>query len=140
MNKAQKNEVARRLKAIQEDRRITLIDVYNVEANAESNGEDPLVAAEVSRQAYAWNQKWKAEYERMTDEVRAVEQDQYELTGEGCYLLDEGVDAENVLVEGRTEDSVDFWFALVGAAGPAIGARADDYGIDINARLSCPIY
>jgi len=55
-----------------------------------------------------------------------------------CYLVDSGIDHENS--EHETLGSLAYWQAMYRSAASSAGARAEDYGLDINALLGRTIY
>jgi len=82
-----------------------------------------------------------AELQRRIDGERAYETLIAELTAieraRNLYLVDENVDRENVELD---ETDAEFWPTMVRAASSAAGARAEEYGLDINALIGRVIY
>jgi hypothetical protein len=76
--------------------------------------------------------------ERTADAVRR----QLGLTNDfsGTCLTDENIDAENVLVDGVTVNSPEYWPNMYYAACMAAGYRAEELGLSINQILGHDIY
>lgn len=135
INAAQKKSIEAQVRAVkQSDGKVTLDQlraaVYAVE---DADSDDPVPAA-VYAAVRAWSDECKAKYEQLMKDVEPIEK-KHDL-----YLLDDGVDRENVLVGGRTEHSADYWECMLSAAGSAIGERAHAAGLDINKLLGRSIY
>lgn len=122
-----KKQVAEFVKAAKESRgRLTWPQVY-------AACSDPIVdAAEVELRK--WSRECKAKYDKIAVDLMAIER------SDDVYLTDSAIDEDNVLVDGRSADSVDFWEAMLRAIGPAAGDRAEAAGIDLNARLGYAVY
>ena len=75
-----------------------------------------------ARQAYK-------DYQEKLSHVEA----KYSVIGQmRVYLADENIDRENVLVDGRTEESDDFWQTMLFAAKSAAVHRAEEEGIPVR--------
>lgn len=132
-----KKDVAARVKQIkQSDGKVMRSDLDKAEDDAYEDNAKLAVVQAVNKEVLAWAEAARTEYEKLKKEVQQLEDE----IGRDTYLFDENVDKENVLVGGRTEDSVDFWPSMVSAASAAVGERAREYDIDINKRLGRTIY
>lgn len=137
----QKREIAATVKAAkQSDGRVTWSTLYATEAAAWHHDGDITVATAVLDQLREWSSTWERAYSQLSTDIQRVTDTLRRPDGSSVYLFDENIDQENVCVYGRTEQSVDYWWCMVSAAGPMIGERADQEGIDINALLGRPIY
>ena len=56
------------------------------------------------------------------------------------FLIDENVDAENVLDAGHTYNSDEFWAAMIDNAAMNAGIRAEEAGQNINDLIGRVIY
>ena len=73
--------------------------------------------------------------------ARIMEERRRENNYEAFYLTDIRIDEENVLSDDTIKKgSLEYWQAMYSAAGYAAGMRADDEGIDINARMGKMIW
>jgi hypothetical protein len=134
---AQKKEIAAKVKEIKEsDGKIKRADLYKAEDEAFDDDAKYALVQAVNKEVLAWANAAREEYRKLQAEVEEIEAE----LGRNAYLFDESVDMENVLVGGRTDDSVDFWPMMVSAASSAVGERASQYGININKRLGRTIY
>ncbi len=137
---AQKKQVAALVKAAKRsDGKVTFTALQDaIDAHYGVN----LVAEAVYDELRDWSRQCAAAYARITADLDRIA---CELRAEQpgfdyVYLTDQNVDEENVLVYGRTTDSVDFWSAMTGAAGVAAGDRASSYDVDLNARLGYAVF
>jgi hypothetical protein len=77
-------------------------------------------------------EKARAKYDVLVSDLGAVE------AVHGLYLTDENIDHENS--EHEAEGSLEYWEAMHRSASSAAGARAEDYGLNINKLLGYVIY
>lgn len=132
----QRKQIATLVKAAkQSDGKVTWQQLFDAETAAMISADDAAahVAATVYAELRVWSDKAKADYHHLNLDCDRV--------APGAYLFDENVDAENVCGDGvTTELSVDYWPRMIGTAGPTVGDRAHEAGLDINALLGRCIY
>lgn len=138
-SKKQEKAIQAAVHAAKYDRTVTFQGLIRAEINA-PDFEAMQMAAEVLRRCRAWSDECAAEYSRMSADIQAIEAEYRKAGNYDINLWDSCAHLDNVLRDGRTEDSVDFNNALVFAAGSQAGGEADDNGLNLNARLGYVVY
>lgn len=147
---AQRKQAEKIVKAIKRDEAYITRSEFTARCDAFYFGDDYAtqgpVYREVERMIGEWMDFSRAAYGKLCEDAQRVSDEESKARGEYVYLFDDGIDHENV-TDGTdwtghkmTEDSIGYWNRMIGSGCNAIGERAGQYGIDINARLGRIIF
>lgn len=137
-----KNKIDAKIKAVKRGEvNVTWRDLDKAEDAAWESGDDTeiKIASTVNSELRKWSAECREQYMKLIADVEKIEREE-QRNHKGIYLVDQGVDNENVVDGGITENHVTYWGSMLNAGGSAMGQRASDYGIDINKRLGRVIF
>lgn len=97
------------------------------------DSKDPAVDLAVIAEIRKWRAEAQQEYNKLVVDLERVEEKTR------AYIMDTGVDHENVSDSGISEDNVCYWPEMLRHLKSSASTRANEAGIDLTAELGYKI-